>query len=276
MRGKQIVSLLVSGFIITSPVISTSNDTGKVFRKVANSVVVVKALLNDEYFAQGSGVLLDDAQTIITNLHVVDESDQVIIEFPDGRKFRAKGYIAFDSKNDLITIRLPMKVRGIEAIEIGDVKNRDIGNKVIAIGNPKGLSNTVSEGIISAVRDLDSHTTVIQTTAAMSSGSSGGGLFDMNAKLIGITSFLYIDGQNLNFAYPANYIKPLIKNKPPSPFYQIQRTNANKTKGVSVYLSKTGKKYHKSTCSYLNKNKRKMHFSGAVEKGYSPCKRCWR
>ena len=135
MRGKQIVSLLVSGFIITSPVISTSNDTGKVFRKVANSVVIVKAFSNDEYFAQGSGVLLDDAQTIITNLHVVDSCDQVIIEFPDGRKYRARGYIAFDNKNDLITIRLPMRVKGIERIEIGDVKNRDIGNKVIAISN---------------------------------------------------------------------------------------------------------------------------------------------
>ena len=276
MRAKQIISLLIGFIFISSPANSESNDTGKVFRKVANSVVIVKAFSNDEYFAQGSGVLLDDAQTIITNLHVVDSCDQVIIEFPDGRKYRARGYIAFDNKNDLITIRLPMRVKGIERIEIGDVKNRDIGNKVIAIGNPKGLFNTVSEGIISAVRDLDSHTTVIQTTAAMSSGSSGGGLFDMNAKLIGITSYIYVDGQNLNFAYPARYIKPLLKNRPPSPFYQIQRSNVNKSKEGSVYLSKSGKKYHKSSCGYLNKSKRKIPFSRAIEKGYSACKRCWR
>ena len=77
-------------------------------------------------------------------------------------------YRLHDENNDLITIRLPRKVRGVEPVKIGRVSETDVGLKVIAIGNPQGLSNTVSEGIVSAVRHVDRHTTVIQTTAAIS------------------------------------------------------------------------------------------------------------
>ena len=147
---------------------------------------------------------MNDNKTIVTNLHVVQNADEVIVEFSDGRKFRAKGFIAYDENNDLITIRLPRKVRGVEPVKIGRVSETDVGLKVIAIGNPQGLSNTVSEGIVSAVRHVDRHTTVIQTTAAISPGSSGGGLFDLQSRLIGITSFLHTGGQNLNLLIQRN------------------------------------------------------------------------
>ena len=70
-------------------------------------------------------------------------------------------------------------------------------------------------------------------------GSSGGGLFDLQSRLIGITSFLHTGGQNLNFAYPAQYIIPLLKNTPPSPFYQLARNNVSIAYESSVYVSST-------------------------------------
>ena len=125
-------------------------------------------------------------------------------------------------------------VNNTSRIELND---NDVGLEVIAIGNPQGLSNTVSTGIVSAVRRVDSHTTVIQTTAPISPGSSGGGLFDLQSRLIGITSFLHTGGQSLNFAYPARYIKPLLKNTPSSPFYQLARNKVNNSTSPEIVIA---------------------------------------
>jgi len=199
--------------------ISAGNITTKVVGKVSGSVVVIKAYSTDYGIAQGSGVLINDGKTIVTNLHVVQHAHKVMVEFPDGSSFRSKGYLAVNSDKDLITIRLPKKIRKVQSVKFAKLSNLEVGEKVIAIGSPRGLSNTVSERIVSAIREINSETKLIQTTAPVSPGSSGGGLFNEDAKLIGITSFLHIGGQNLNFAYPADDIIPLLKQVPPIPFY---------------------------------------------------------
>jgi Trypsin-like serine proteases, typically periplasmic, contain C-terminal PDZ domain len=207
-------------------------------------------------------------------LHVVQHATKVIVEFPDGRAFRSKGFLAVNSDKDLITIRLPKKIRKLSPVKFAKLNSLKVGEKVIAIGSPRGLSNTVSEGIVSAIRKLNSATKLIQTTAPLSPGSSGGGLFNEDAKLIGITSFLHIGGQNLNFAYPADDIIPLLKHVPPIPFFELQRSKLNTKSSPDVFVTKNGRKYHHPKCHHLRKSKIPMSILDAVEEGYLRCHTC--
>ena len=97
---------------------------------------------------------------------------------------------------------------GRSAVSLGDSKNLKVGQRVYAVGAPEGLELTLSEGLISALRSV-ANFRYIQTTASISHGSSGGGLFDAQGRLIGITTFYWSDGQNLNFALPADWIQGL-------------------------------------------------------------------
>jgi S1-C subfamily serine protease len=111
-----------------------------------------------------------------------------------------------DSQFDLCGL----DVSGLPAtpVAIGSVKSISVGQRVYAIGAPRGLELSISEGLVSSLRPI-SGSLNIQTTAAMSPGSSGGGLFDHNGFLVGITTFVVKDGQNLNFALPADLIHGL-------------------------------------------------------------------
>ena len=262
-------------FAIQMPIVA-GDTTTKIVEKVSGAVVIIKAFSEDYGISQGSGVLIDDGKTIVTNLHVVQHATKVTIEFPDGRTFRSKGYLAVNPDKDLITIRLPKKISKVDPVKIAKLNGISVGQKVVAIGSPRGLSNTVSEGIVSAIRELDSATKVIQTTAPVSPGSSGGGLFNEDAKLIGITSFLHIGGQNLNFAYPADDIIPLLKKVPPIPFYQLQRSNLNTKTSPDVFVTKSGRKFHHPKCRYLRKSRIPMSIVGAIDRGYSQCSVCLR
>ena len=262
-------------FAIQMPIVA-SDTTTQIVEKVSGAVVIIKAFSEDYGISQGSGVLIDDGKTIVTNLHVVQHATKVTIEFPDGRTFRSKGYLAVNPDKDLITIRLPKKISKVDPVIIAKLNGISVGQKVVAIGSPRGLSNTVSEGIVSAIRELDSATKVIQTTAPVSPGSSGGGLFNEDAKLIGITSFLHIGGQNLNFAHPADDIIPLLKDVPTIPFYQLQRSNLNTKTSPDVFVTKSGRKYHHPKCRHLRKSRIPMSIVEAIDRGYSQCSVCLR
>lgn len=272
-KYASLIVMLSSTFQVP---INAENITTKVFEKVSGSVVIIKAHSKKHGDFQGSGVLIEDGKTIVTNLHVVQNATMVNIEFPDGRNYRAKGYLAVNAEKDLITIRLPKKMSRLKAIKIADLKSLKVGQKVVAIGSPQGLSNTVSEGIVSAIREFNFSSKVIQTTAPLSPGSSGGGLFNENGRLVGITSFHHVDGQNLNFAYPAEEIKPLLKEGVIIPFYQLQRSNLEAQKSPDVFVTRSGRKYHHSNCHYLRKSRILISIMEANKKGYSPCNTCLR
>ena len=250
--------------------------TADVVEDVVASVVVIAAKYsNTSDTRQGSGVIIDDGMTVITNVHVVGGASEIMVHLQDGRSIESKGYLKADIDRDLITIKIPKKFKGVKPIKLSKSKKIKIGTKVVAIGSPQGLTNTVSEGIISGIREFESGTKVIQTSAPVSPGSSGGGLFNVNSELIGITSFLHKGGQNLNFAYPTEYILPLLVNVATTPFYKIKAPKALiSTEGQSVYVTRTGKKYHRITCRYLRTSIRELTLSGAIDSGYTPCSVC--
>lgn len=148
----------------------------------------------------GSGVVIDSS-TVITNCHVTKGGAQIQVKVA-GAIHEATVQTA-DEVFDLCRLR----VLGLSAspVSVGSVSSLRTGQKVYAIGAPRGLELTISDGIVSSLRETPTGT-YIQTTAPVSPGSSGGGLFNANGQLVGIVTFQHAFGQNLNFAVPADWI----------------------------------------------------------------------
>jgi tetratricopeptide (TPR) repeat protein len=174
----------------------------EVFQKVSPSVFVVEALTEDgKPLMLGSGVAL--AQDIlITNCHVVQNGSSLRVR--RGEQNWTARLIEAMPEHDLCGIR-PNGLT-LQPVQMASASGLATGEHVYAVGSPEGLELTFSEGLISALRDSGgAH--VIQTTAPISPGSSGGGLFDTHGKLIGITTFYLNEGQSLNFALPSEWVK---------------------------------------------------------------------
>ncbi|MCX7178703.1 MAG: trypsin-like peptidase domain-containing protein [Proteobacteria bacterium] len=173
----------------------------QVFSKLSESVYVVEAYGSDgKVVTQGSGLVTAPNQ-IATNCHVVEAAKTIGIR-REGKKFTAE-LSAADKTRDLCLLRINGKIG--PTLQVRESNSLKVGQRVYAIGAPLGLELTFSEGIISSLRKADGGF-MVQTTTPISPGSSGGGLFDENGMLIGVTTLQTTKGQNLNFAVPAEWI----------------------------------------------------------------------
>ena len=162
-------------------------------------------------YALGSGVILSKNGYIVTNYHVVSGATKIIVKTIDGKKYKAK-LIGSDPKTDLAVIKIEAK--NLHPITIADSSKVEVGDMVLAIGNPFGLKESVTAGIVSALNrnsiGLNSYENFIQTDAAINPGNSGGALVDLKGRLIGINSaILSRSGGNngIGFAIPSNMMK---------------------------------------------------------------------
>jgi serine protease DegQ len=161
----------------------------------------------------GSGVLVSPDGYILTNHHVVEAADQIEVALSDGRKAKAH-VIGSDPETDLAVIKIELSGNNLPAITFGQSESAQVGDLVLAIGNPFGVGETVTMGIVSALKrdrlGLNTFESFIQTDAAINPGNSGGALVDSNGNLIGINSAIYSpNGGSLGigFAIPANTAK---------------------------------------------------------------------
>ncbi len=160
--------------------------------------------------AQGSGFLISPDGYILTNNHMVEESEKVEIELTDGRKFTAK-IIGTDSDSDVAVVKVDAK--DLPYLELADSDALEVGEWVLAIGNPLGLSHTVTAGIVSAKGRsgfrLANYENFIQTDAAINFGNSGGPLINLDAKVVGINTAIVGASGNIGigFAIPINMAK---------------------------------------------------------------------
>lgn len=169
-----------------------------------------------EFRALGSGVIVDkDKGYVVTNFHVVDGADEIKVALSDGREFKAKK-IGADPHTDLALLQL-INAKNLTQIQLGDSDSLQVGDFAVAIGNPFGLGQTVTSGIISALGrtglNIENVENFIQTDAAINSGNSGGALVDLDGKLIGInTAILGPNGGNIGigFAIPSNMVKTIV------------------------------------------------------------------
>lgn len=193
----------------------------QVYAKVARLVVVVEAQdAQGRRRAQGSGVVVG-AGEIVTNCHVALRAEKVVVR-SGGTKYDATRRYS-DEQRDLCQLQVP-------ALHVSTMPllfaNASPGDHVFAIGAPQGLELTLSDGLISGLREING-VSVLQTTAPISPGSSGGGLFNDAGLLVGITTFQLGSGQNLNFAVPARSISEL-----PARHARVQSTLASTAFGA--------------------------------------------
>ena len=151
----------------------------------------------------GSGFILTTDGFVMTNAHVVDGADEVIVTLPDKREFKAK-IIGADKRTDVAVVKIDAV--GLPAVKIGDISRLRVGEWVMAIGSPFGLENTVTAGIVSAKqRDTGDYLPFIQTDVAINPGNSGGPLINMRGEVVGINSQIYSRSggyQGISFAIP--------------------------------------------------------------------------
>ncbi len=160
----------------------------------------------------GSGFIFDRDGYIITNNHVVEGADKIKVKLLDGREFKAtiKGR---DPMTDLALIKIESGNHDLPVLTLGDSNAMQVGDWVLAVGNPFGLSHTVTQGIISAkgrVIGAGPYDDFIQTDASINPGNSGGPLVNLNGEVVGINSAIVATGQGIGFAIPSSMAKIII------------------------------------------------------------------
>ncbi len=159
----------------------------------------------------GTGFVIDPNGKIVTNLHVILGSPDLNVVFSDGTKREVTRILSYRKEFDLAILQVDAS--DLAVLPLGNSDEISSGDKVVAIGNPLGVFDyTVSDGLISAVRELDGRK-ILQTTAPISVGSSGGPLFNEYGEVIGVATFFAQGGQNLNFAIPTNYLERMLTDK---------------------------------------------------------------
>lgn len=188
---------------MAGPLAAQVKSPEQIYQETSRSIVTVQVLDREGGVANfGSGVVTA-AQSVMTNCHVLEGgTDYSVIS---ARTTHRATLRAADHDRDLCELQVPTLQAPRVSLFTGRLR---VGQRVYAVGAPEGLELTISEGLVSSIRELDdAH--YIQTSAPISSGSSGGGLFDAEGRLVGLTAFIIPEGQNLNFALPASWIVEL-------------------------------------------------------------------
>jgi hypothetical protein len=172
----------------------------------SSTLLLVMEDSNGQPTSLGSGFVVAE-NIVASNLHVIENSSRGYAKIVGkDKKYNIEGVIGIDKKRDLVLLKVSLPS---PSLELGDSNLTEVGETVYAVGNPQGLEGTFSEGIISGIRNISS-SKLLQLTAPISPGSSGGPVLNSNGNVIGISVATFRGGQNLNFAIPVNYLKELL------------------------------------------------------------------
>ncbi|MBV9948831.1 MAG: trypsin-like peptidase domain-containing protein, partial [Myxococcales bacterium] len=180
----------------------------------------------------GTGFVVRSDGWIATNLHVIVGGPRVKVILRDERELDVLEVLAASPECDLALIRVD--ARGLRTVLLGDSDVMRPGDPVVAIGNPLGLVDTVSNGLVSARRKFNGFE-VLQVSAPIAPGSSGGPIFNERGEVIGIATAVLQGGQNLNFGVPIRYLAPMIRQPAPMPISEFATLVAQLRKGPSMH-----------------------------------------
>lgn len=208
-----------------------------IVQRAKGAVVLVHGATSDGSTTyDGTGFVVSSDGVVVTNYHVIAHDASAVVKLPNGAYFPVQGVLAADPKRDLAVLKLD--ATGLSTVSLGNSDAVQVGETVVAIGSPLTLESSVSSGIVSGVRnDPALGGSFLQITDPISHGSSGGPLFDLHGRVVGITTMYLEGGENLNFAIPINALKPLLRSElaqlqplpggnPPQPATTAQPTNA--------------------------------------------------
>ena len=207
MLAKKCVNLVLIAVVVLFGAGGAYAQTAQQIAQKAfdSTVLLVMEDANGQQLSLGSGFFIGNGQ-IASNFHVIEGASRGYAKLIDGdTKYDIDGVLAVDMKHDLVILKVSAQS---PALSLGDSEAVQIGDSVYAVGNPKGLEGTFSQGIISSIREIES-ANLLQITAPISPGSSGGPVLNGKGEVIGVSVATFRGGQNLNFAIPADYLTTL-------------------------------------------------------------------
>ncbi|HEY3803027.1 MAG TPA: trypsin-like peptidase domain-containing protein [Kofleriaceae bacterium] len=203
--------LLVVGLIGCASTTANSPHRPKTAREIVDtsSPAVVEIEAGDNRV--GTGFVVSNTGLIATNLHVIEGETTIKVKlFKETTPIPVMSIAGVDPTHDLALMWINPPHR-LTPVRLGDSSQMSAGDKVYAIGNPLDLAYSVSDGLVSQVRQLSAELTILQISAPISEGSSGGPLFNQYGEVIGVTTAIVTDGQNINLAMPSNYLGPMLR-----------------------------------------------------------------
>jgi tetratricopeptide (TPR) repeat protein len=194
--------------LVLAAAVSAQDFLPELVKRIKPSAVAIETFdSRGNTLSRGSGFFVS-SDRIITNRHVIDRSSRVEIHLMDGKKFSVKGVLAVDGEGDLALLQVDVPKELANPLPIVKAVPQE-GEFVVVVGNPFGLEGSVSNGIVSAVREISGYGKIIQITAPISPGSSGSPVVNMLGQVIGVATLQAAEGQSLNFAVPADRIAQL-------------------------------------------------------------------
>lgn len=200
----RVLGLCCAGWLLLTSARAADLTPAQIAEAATPSVVLIKVPNG-----LGSGFVVSTDGRVATNLHVIRGAREATIVSADGKEFKNVELLAMDAAHDIVVLRI-VGAQTLKPLTLGDSATARPGQHVVAIGHPLGLGNTVSDGLVSAIREFPGNESLLQISAPISPGSSGGPVLDDRGLVIGISTLVVSGGQNLNFAVPANVIKPLL------------------------------------------------------------------
>ncbi len=201
-------------FLMGLPNTGNAQSAQEIAKKAFRStVLLVMEDVNGQPLSLGSGFFVRDGE-IASNLHVVEGAARGYAKLVGEKaKYDIEGTTAVDPERDLVVLKI--SAGRSQALPLGNSDTVQVGESVYAVGNPQGLEGTFSQGIVSSIREV-SIDKLLQITAPISPGSSGGPVLNGKGEVIGVSVATFSGGQNLNFAIPSNYLKTLLAKAGPA------------------------------------------------------------
>ena len=285
---RQALAFLLAACLLLCPALSLADgfsDDPDAIEKAADSVFMLEVYSSrNQQIASGSGFVAFDPSILVTNYHVIEGGAYIVAVSDDKEQYLVTRACCVDQKKDIAILLFdqPSKADPLPLDTDGNLKR---SQTVVAIGSPAGLMNTISIGNISAFYTREGKNW-IQFTAPISSGSSGGALFNDEGEIIGITTATYASAQNINMAVRVEDVirlfnqwdKRTVSRLGISGVYASPKVSSSRpaAEGTRVWVTISGKKYHNNpTCSKMT-NPVEMDLLEAIERGYEPCGKCYK
>src|SRR5918997_1439128 len=203
---KSLWFLLV--LLVSFPGRASQDILPELVRRIKPSAVAVETFdAKGEKLSRGSGFFVENDR-IVTNRHVLEGAHRAEIHSSTGAIFPVKGILAVDAEGDIALLKIDAPATPVRPLPLDKTSPQE-GESIVVIGNPLGLEGSVTNGIVSAVRDIPTFGRIIQITAPISSGSSGSPVVNMQGQVIGIATLQITGGQSVNFAIPSERISQL-------------------------------------------------------------------
>jgi tetratricopeptide (TPR) repeat protein len=240
---RNLVVFPLSGFVLVLLAVSinSQDQLPDLVRRIKPSAVAIETFdARGEKLARGSGFFIDKDR-LVTNRHVIEGAYRADVHLNSGNSFQVKSVLAVDAEGDIALLRVEAPPNLVRPLSLDRTSPQE-GESIVVIGNPFGLEGSVTNGIVSAVRDIPGFGRIIQITAPISPGSSGSPVVNMQGQVIGVATLQVTGGQSVNFAVPSERIAQLDRTA---------QTETSQQMSLGDLVSATSRNQHAKAVEYF-------------------------